>query len=270
MKFSLTVLIAAIATSAAGARADEPPAETDPRDEQFEVLTQQVSEYSLTAADSETPFELLSEPVLRWTNPLRDVPDGAVFLWTREGRAAAIMCAFWRNEREYKHEFQSLSDGPLEMTLDGETVWAPQEAGVTAEQPPGRPVVAKTRAQRLTQMRQIARQYTATVGGTEGTARELRLLPQPLYRYDERVAAAGIVDGAVFAWVESTDPEVLLLLEARREGDEEAKWSVAFARMSRWTQSVRYNGLSVWSGKWMAGSADEPYVVLSYSTGDSE
>lgn len=269
MKTSLTALCGAMALSAT-VRAQEPEVDRSQRDAQFAVLTEQVPAYSLTLADSETPFELLPDPVLRWSNPLRDTPDGAVFLWTREGRAAAIMCAFWRNDREYKHEFQSLSDGPFVMALAGESVWAPEEPGVTSEEHPGMIEVAKTRPRRLTQMRQIARQYTATVGGSDGTARELRLLPQPLFRYGEDVAAPGVVDGALFAWVESTDPEVLLLLEARAEAGEEAEWYFAFARMSRWTQSVTYNGQPVWSCEWMAGSVNEPYVVLSHSAGDSE
>jgi hypothetical protein len=251
-------------------RAREPEVDRSRRDAQFAVLTEQVPAYSLTLANSQTSFELVPDPLLRWSNPLRDTPDGAVFLWTRDGRAAAIMCAFWRNDREYKHEFQSLSDGPVEMTLDGESVWAPQEPGVTSAADPDSLAVARKRSLRLTQMRRIARQYTASVGSPDEPVRELRLLPQPLYRYKEQVAAPGVVDGAVFAWVESTDPEILLLLEARSDADDQNRWHVAFARMSRWRQFVTYNGQTVWSCEWVAGSANEPYVVLSYSAGDSE
>ena len=39
-------------------------------------------------------------------------------------------------------------------------------------------------------------------------------MPQPLLRY--AAPDSGVIDGAVFAFAEATDPEALLILEARR------------------------------------------------------
>ena len=43
---------------------------------------------------------------------------------------------------------------------------------------------------------------------------ELRLLPQPLYRYESTLPE--VVDGALFTFVTGTDPELMLVIEARR------------------------------------------------------
>jgi hypothetical protein len=52
----------------------------------------------------------------------------------------------------------------------------------------------------------------------DGKPWELRLLPKPLYRYASR--SQKVLDGALFAyvWTRGTDPEWLLLLEARDDG----------------------------------------------------
>ena len=65
----------------------------------------------------------------------------------------------------------------------------------------------------------------------EGSDREeLRLLPQPVYRYESEDPE--VQDGGVFAFVQGTDPEVLLLLEAvRTEGG--LVWIYGFVRGTR-------------------------------------
>lgn len=232
------------------------------REARFASLTERIPKYVLVGEDANTPFELRSEPVLRWTNPVRETEEGGVFLWTDRGRVAAISCAFWRNETEYKHELQSLSDGPLVATLEGQRVWAPTEGGVSA-MPVEKTAVAPTRALRLVQMRELARRYEARIGA-DGKGEPLRLLRQPLYRYDEKVAAPGIVDGALFAFVQTTDPEVLVRIEARTDESGATHWTVGFARMSRWNQTVLLDGETVWSVDWVPGSREATYNVLTY------
>jgi hypothetical protein len=54
-------------------------------------------------------------------------------------------------------------------------------------------------------------------------------LSTPLYRYEK--PPGDVLEGAVFAFVLGTDPELLLVLEARR--DEGATvWQYALARMT--------------------------------------
>jgi hypothetical protein len=54
-----------------------------------------------------------------------------------------------------------------------------------------------------------------------------RLLAKPLLSYHERPER----DGAIFAFVQDTDPEVLLILENRAHGDG-TRWEFAIAPMN--------------------------------------
>ena len=65
-------------------------------------------------------------------------------------------------------------------------------------------------------MRSLAREFNGRSLSDQGQAWELRLLPQPLYRYES--TDPDVLDGALFTLVSSagTDPEIILLLEARK------------------------------------------------------
>jgi hypothetical protein len=78
----------------------------------------------------------------------------------------------------------------------------------------------------------------------EGTQQQLRLLDKPIYQYG--AGPEGLVEGALFAFVVGTDPEVLLLVEAR-ETDGKSGWHYALARMNRDAMRVRRNDREVWS-----------------------
>jgi hypothetical protein len=85
----------------------------------------------------------------------------------------------------------------------------------------------------LRQMKDLAQRFRSKMVDPENGSHEpLRLLPSALYRYD---IAAGqeqqpdVLDGAMFAFVMGTDPESLLMIEARRtaEGDQ---WQYSAAK----------------------------------------
>ena len=89
---------------------------------------------------------------------------------------------------------------------------------------PELPQPAATAAERLRQIRDLAREFRASVD-LENGGTELRRLSQPLFRYQSKS------DGAVFAFVLATDPEALLLID-ERSGEGGPAWHYAFARMS--------------------------------------
>jgi hypothetical protein len=72
----------------------------------------------------------------------------------------------------------------------------------------------------------------------------LRLLTTPVARYGK--AGAVPEDGALFAFVEGTDPEVFLFLEAR-EGGGGPEWQYALAPMGCWAMKVSLKGREVWT-----------------------
>jgi hypothetical protein len=171
-----------------------------------------------------TKLKLAKDPVMRWSND--DDWSGDVFVWTHDGRPAVIGCVLsgrFNDLRYIYQEFHLLADRPIAPALvQDNRRWAPKE-GLKRERLPLAPPAA-TRAARLVQMRKVARSFT---GYMEADGRwELRLLPQPLMRYGEE--QGDVVDGALFCyvWTKGTDPEILLLLECRRE-QEELSWYYA-------------------------------------------
>src|SRR5262249_61861977 len=87
--------------------------------------------------------------------------------------------------------------------------------------------------------------------GDNADQERVRLPPRPLYRYDltnARGPDPDLLDGALFAYVQGTDPEAVLVLEAVGTA-EKAGWQYAFARATS-------GGLEVKRGKevvWTAG-----------------
>lgn len=67
---------------------------------------------------------------------------------------------------------------------------------------------------------------------------------QPLYRYEE--PKGDLLDGALFTFVQGTDPQVLLLIEARRDDSGKASWQYALARLNGITLRAFYNDRKVW------------------------
>ena len=89
---------------------------------------------------------------------------------------------------------------------------------------------------------------------------ELRLLSQPLYRYEN--AKADILDGALYAFVEGTDPELILSLEAARVGK---SWKFATGRLTRWGMEVRYQDKVMNEFLQMTGPRDAADAVYRIS-----
>jgi hypothetical protein len=205
------------------------------------IYVKEAEAYSLAVASApKKPLELKKEPVFEWSNPTRNGgQQGSVFLWLREGRPAAAGCIFSSPEtvvkspgaRRIEHEFHALDREQLVVTRDALNQWKPQE-GLARQELPGAPAPADTAGARKLQMVRFAEGFTGhTVDAARKERFELRVLRAPLYRYP--AAKEGVIDGALFALVSEagTDPEVLLLIEAREEQGK-ARWEYALGRFS--------------------------------------
>lgn len=215
--------------------------------------------------------ELEPRPVLRWSNPERGQIYGNVFLWTSRGRPVVVGSLFkWYSPFTHmSHEFQSLSSSPIVARYDGADVWRTTDAGISPADLPDAPAVADTPAARLIQMRQLARRFTAREVTRESEKIELRLLPQPLYRYQETGDRAEVLDGGLFVFVQGTDPEIWLLLEAQRLDQSAARWTYALARMNSISLFVDYDGHEVWRREVMPWDAIKshkgPYTSFQFN-----
>jgi hypothetical protein len=193
-------------------------------------------------------LELRREPVMRWTSDADY--HGEVYVWTHQGRAAIVGCIFsgpqGDSARRIMHEFHSLVPQPLVAGARGGSGWQPQEAGITLQPISDAPEPADNEARRLTQMRELARRFSAHMAASDSKW-ELRLLPQPIYRYERTDKDSSVVDGAVFTfvWTIGTDPEVLLVIEARRT-DSGVQWHYAPARFTNREAWVKYQDREIW------------------------
>lgn len=218
------------------------------------VYLREASEYTLAVESApKTPLELKKEPIFEWSNPVRSgVQQGVVFLWLRDGRPGAVGCVFSEPEGRLKgrkviHELHALGPEKLVVTRPAESMneWKPQ-AGLVRKELPDAPAPADTPAARLLQMRKLAQEFTGDSIDDKGKHWDLRLLPAPLYRYP--TAKTGVVDGALFTFVSTagTDPEVLLLIEAKEEGGKR-RWEFACGRFSDRSLYVSRKEKEVWS-----------------------
>jgi hypothetical protein len=208
-----------------------------------------VQDYVITIGEAKSNrLELAERPLLHWGNPARNGEDGAVFAWLKDGRPEVVGSVFTYRLRGMgpvirKHAFHSLSDGPLTAEFQSRLIWSPKVAGVKfAPVPSGDPPADDAR-RRLTQMRSLARQFSLTMVDLKEGKSELRLMTQPLLRYQPEVGPCQ--DGAIFAFAVATDPEALLILEARKSGDE-LRWEYAFARFHFITLIAQHSGKEVW------------------------
>jgi hypothetical protein len=203
------------------------------------------AKYVFRKEGDEQVLQFVEQPIMRWAND--NDWSGDVFVWTYRGRPEVIGCILsgpnGESNRNVFHEFHLLATEPVAATdLHTKRRWSPKE-GLRRTPVRDAPKPAETAAGRLVQMRQITRKFTAHMEA-DGLW-ELRLLPQPLFRYgDEK---SDVVDGALFSyvWTKGTDPEVILLLECRKSGDGLA-WHFAPVRFSNRQVWVKYGDQEVW------------------------
>jgi len=192
-------------------------------------------------------LHLNTRPLLSYFNPVGGgQTHGSLFVWTRQGRpeiAGAIWSKQSGDQRRVIHSFHSLSLEPLQATRSGTVFWSPTQPGIEQVLIPSVSPPAGTGAQRLLQMRSIAKDFSATTT-RDKAERQLRLLPQPIYHYDpsDRIEH----DGGLFLWLEDWDPELLMLIETTATSDG-PKWHVGFARFTNLPVTARYKDTRIWS-----------------------
>ncbi len=224
--------------------ANEPASETRTPSPLRQLLDESLTWYELTTDESSaTPME--PRVVMRWANNTRGSDDGMTVLFLHQGRPEAVCCVYpW--ESALNHEFDSLSRGKLVAKQDGVATWKPKSAGLEFKAIPGADSPSAQPAARLRQMKALVTEFSSTLLGwkSNNSDREsLRLLPQPLYRYESK--RGDVLDGAVFGFVQGTDPETLLLIEAFRKGAG-FEWQYAFVRRTSGELEGRFRDDVVW------------------------
>jgi len=227
-------------------------------------------------SDASAPEAMAPQRVLRWQNGTRGTQesDGVFVLWVHQGRPEASASIF-PYEGSIHHEFVSLSRGANLVARDADRViWSPATPGIAFKDIPGAPAPADNPAARLKQMKGLADRFKVAITGwkaDKSDREELRLLPRPLYRYEPSEApgrGSGWIDGGVFAFVQGTDPEAILLLEAVHP-DGSPRWQYAFARATSTALEARLDKTVAWAVDVLAGwtTPRDPQMWLSRPRG---
>jgi hypothetical protein len=222
---------------------------------------------SIEMQRGEAVLTLEDKPLLFYTNPVRATDQhGTMFLWTQAGRPAVIgsvWSALNRTNpslRNITHEWHSLVEEPdVQAVRGGRTEWTSGEPGLAWQALAAAPAPASSRPARLVQMREIARGLTASITAEE--VGELRLMPQPLYRYPEKTPQA--IDGALFVYALATDPELILLVEANKSSPlGTLVYRIAFARFGNLAMAVKDGERTLWScDRGSPGRSDGKYYL---------
>ncbi len=208
---------------------------------------QEAAGYTIRLEGSDRPLTFRPEPVLSYSNPVMGRVYGEVFIWTAEGRPE-VVAAFYRFYTSDPHrgdEFHSLSLGKLTAEREGAVVWTPARPGVNFKPIPGAPAPLASAAGRLRQMRALAQEFTSRQTNRAGVDSDMRLLSQPLYRYEN--TKGDLIDGGLFVFVQGTDPEIFLLIEARRSARGASEWRFGASRMHGINLRLYHRGNTIWN-----------------------
>jgi hypothetical protein len=247
--------------------ADDTPKDTAEQKERLEFMKRQAADYEVTLNTSPpTKLSLHGEPLLRFSNPVGGVVDGIIVMWKEGERPAVFAQIFFLKDGLWIHECQSLASAGLTMQLGKTTRWSPEDAALKFSPLPDAPRAAEGAVERLVQMKAQAARFSASedfkinAGDRETSRYELRLLPKPAYRYKD--AENDINDGAVFAFVHGTDPELFVILEHRGAGDK-ARWYYSLVPMTCWAVQAQLAGNEVWRVPERLGKSTpkDPYHV---------
>lgn len=267
--FAMFIALGAAGRPVSGQAPDRPAAKDDDRVARLAEMQQIAGTFKAATINggTKTPVAQVLEPLHRWTDPTRENSDGALWAWRSSGRPIAIITIeLYPQSRAFGTvwalEFTSLSPGPIEVEggehfdmvyedmapprADGRLRWTPVKGGLVFRDIPDAPSPAKTDAERLRQMRDLLKRFSATEF-YDITAQEyaLRLLSRPIDRYAD--SASGLMDGAIFIYANGTNPEVLLAIEARRRGAGSPTWSYAAAPLTRAAPTIRLDRQDVWT-----------------------
>jgi hypothetical protein len=209
--------------------------------------------------------QLADEPVLRYTDVTRKQHDSTIWVWGTKGRPSAMVAVEYYPERprdpKWLYEIASLSTSRIAVERGSDLSWTAREPGLNIRRLNGAPAPAERPAARLGQMKDLLARFAAHEGAVVEGRIELRPMARPLYRY--RDEAAGVIDGAVFSFANGTNPEVLWIIEAQADDQNNRSWGFGFVQMTGAEVIAELDGKEVWKCR----EADPPAERGSYRNG---
>lgn len=266
--------MAVAATSASaqdGAEKDDDRA-TNVQQHWLDLSRKYAEAFTLTGIEDEgaKPFLLHEKPIFLHTQSVRGDDIGAVHLWLTEDKRPAVVGAVFawsnsKNSRMVMYEFHSLVHQPISLKTSDRVPWTSRTRGFEWKSfPEGAPTPAEKPLRHRLRVKQLARRFTANTTTDKNQRWELRLVPTPIFEYQSE--SAGVDYGALFAFCQGTDTELLLLIEAchnpERDSEDQSsrRWRYGLAPFSDYKIRAELDREEVWeSPQATAGENGKPH-----------
>jgi hypothetical protein len=251
-----------------GAKQDDPAKGAGPdADEEHRRAAEQVAggiDVEVLTDGTWSRVKRVEKPLLYYGDPTRAHDRGSVWAWGEKGRPVALVELFQnvRDRQRWVFTVCNTSGRRVRASRAGAAWWAENDSATELKDIPGAPAPAADPAQRQRQLKLLAQRFTGhEFWDPNNTRYDLRRLDRPLHAY--RDEAAGLLDGALFALTNGTNPEIMLFVEARADpkGGPKAAWQFAVGRLADAELHVEFDGRGVFTApraKLVAGR-DKPY-----------
>ena len=252
----------ALVAPARGTAEDAPEGEAAAKQlakERLELMASRIGQIQIKAVGEGTEFpgKLEPVPIYRYDDPARGLVSAGLWRLGAKGRPLAIISTElqprYHNRPRIVYEYLSLTDKAFTATST-DTGWAPRSSEIAFKPIPGSPEPAATERQRLLQMKNEAKRFTAweIVGGERC---ELRLMPQPIERYTP--VDADRSDATMFILAYGLNPEAILFVESDGK-----QFQYAFGRLTGASKVVaEIEGAAAWEGPKVRYGWDNSYTA---------
>lgn len=228
-----------------------------------------------TVGESSTALKNAEDPLLSFTNPIRARGQvGAIFLWSLDNRPA-VLGSLWtfrgqNDSTRLSIELHSLSQQGIQAELPkfesprrSLPDFNPPAPAIQWSQLSDASLRPSPPALLRSKIRRHAERFSADVIDPQtGAAQALRILPKPLYEFQ----TDDVAFGAVFAFVLATDPELIVVFEARKAANG-VELHYAFARMTGRPLNVKVDGADAWKVDRAAiWDGNQPYYFCPNAT----
>lgn len=221
--------------------------------------------FELRLPRQESAVELIDRPLLTFGDSARSNENGSLWAWGKSGRPVAVMELYQpTGDANWVQAISLTSMAKVSLKTPIAAKWLPEKTQINPTAIPEAEPPAAKEPQRLRQLKELARRFTAHEFWNPDNSRfELRLLVQPVHRY--RDPQSEIQDGAAFVLAHGTNPEILLLIEARGKSVDESRWHCCFARLGSAELHVELDGKNVWKvdrAEGVVGQPSDPYWLF--------
>lgn len=266
--------------AAFGAAPSEPEEETPDAKRKtesrvFQAMRERAKAVRVSSENRPDPaVKMIAEPLMHFSDPEINILDGRLWAWCDGGRPQAMMkieAHQWNGDVlpqvTWVHCFVSTSPERVVAVWPNGPQFAAREPGLKLEAFANAPRPAESKAGRLTQMKALARRFSARQIDEAQKDLEMRLLPTPVYRYADR--EAGVEDGAAFVFASSgTNPTLLLLVELSEPEGQAAQWQYSLARMTIRAMTVKLDKLVVYEQAFAGfGGVVQPSWLVFFQKG---